>query len=139
MRQYFEETLEELQACENKMEQLKLIVEFGKDLEDYPEDKKQEKFKVPGCISNVYLYPEVIEDGTFYVHATSDALIVAGYLSLILDGINGRYPKEIVENWSEIEEFTRKAGFKENLSPTRANAFGTILHLIYSSAQAHLQ
>lgn len=138
MKEYFDEMLEELNSCEDKMEKLKLIVEYGKELEEFPEENKLDKYKVPGCISNVYLFPE-LKENSFYIHATSDALIVAGYLAMILEGINGNSPQKIVDNWDIVEQFTKDAGFKENLSPTRANAFGTILSLIYSYAQAHLE
>lgn len=131
MREFFEEMEEELTATDSNMDKLKLLVEFGKELDNYPDEKFISQYKVPGCVSNVYLcYYCNNSQITFY--ARSDALVVAGYLSIILEGINNRNPQEIIENWEIIEEFTKNTGLKENLSPTRANAFGTILSLIYS-------
>lgn len=133
-----EDFLEEFESMDSTMDMLKLIVEYGKDLDEYPKEYLSKEYQIPGCISEVYVHTSIV-DGKVKIDASSDALIIAGYLQILISIINGHTPQEIYNNWGEIEEFTKKAGFKENLSPTRANAFGTILNSIYSFVENHLR
>lgn len=137
IKEELNEYLEEFESMDSTMDILKLIVEYGKELDEYPQEMMLDEYKIPGCISEVYIRPSVVE-GRIHIDAFSDALIIAGYLEILLSIINGKTPQEVYDSWGDIEEFTKKSGFKENLSPTRANAFGTILTLIYSFVENHL-
>ena len=55
----------------------KELITLGKQLATYPEDKRDDKYKVKGCQSQVWLCPE-FKEGRVYFHADSDALLVKG-------------------------------------------------------------
>lgn len=55
----------------------KELIQLGKALNAYPEDKRDEKYKVKGCQSQVWLYPE-FKEGRVYFHGDSDAVLVKG-------------------------------------------------------------
>ena len=59
----------------------KELIQLGRALPDYPEDKRDEKYKVKGCQSQVWLFPE-FKDGRVYFHADSDAVLVKGIVGL---------------------------------------------------------
>ena len=131
VKHYFEEVLEDFSAFESRFDLLEYIVGFGKDLEKLNKKDLIEKNKVKGCTSNVYLKCTLL-GGKVQCHAQSDALIVGGYLAILLEAINGKTKEEILNNKQEIEEFVVKAGIKKNLTPTRASAFSNILELLFS-------
>ena len=135
IKDYFNEVLIELELCESKMEKLQLVLEYSKDLEEFPITSKIKENEVPGCTSNVFIDCFKQKDGTIEFKATSDALIVGGYIAILFEGINDRKPIEILENWNVILDFTKKAGIKESLTITRANAFSNILNIIFKKVE----
>ena len=55
VEEYFNDILEELELCESKMEKLELILDYGKNLEEFPITSKVKENEVPGCTSNVFI------------------------------------------------------------------------------------
>lgn len=131
LKQYFDEILEELSLFETPMEKLQFVLEHGKDLTNFPENEVIEENKVPGCTSNVYIYMEKNSEGKVSFKATSEALIIGGYIAILFEGLNGLTKEEILNSEDLIKEFTLKAGIRESLTPTRANAFTNILNMIF--------
>jgi cysteine desulfuration protein SufE len=135
LENYFDEILEDLDVAESPMERLQFVLEYGKDLDVFPQEQLLDSNKVPGCTSNVYITCLKNEDGTLNFRATSEALIVGGYIAIIFEGINSMNVKDILASRELIEEFTLKAGVRESLTPTRANAFSNILKMIFDKAK----
>ena len=135
LNEYFEDILEELDLCESKMERLQLVLEYGKDLGDFPSTSMTKENEVPGCTSNVFIDCFKQEDGTLEFVATSDALIVGGYIAILFEGLNGMTSEEILNSKEIILNFTKKAGIRDSLTPTRANAFSNILEMIFAKAK----
>lgn len=131
IKQYFKEVLEDFSEFESRFELLEYIVEFGKDLKKLHKEDIVDNNKVKGCTSNVYLHT-FLENNKVLVNAQSDALIVGGYLAILIEGINSKTKNEILEQRSIIEDFVIKAGIKKNLTPTRASAFSNILELLFN-------
>ena len=65
----------------------------------------------------VWLQADLV-DGKVVFQAESDALIVKGIISLLIQVVSGHTPDEILE--SDLY-FIEKIGLKEHLSPTRSN------------------
>jgi cysteine desulfuration protein SufE len=128
---YLNEMLEDFSQFDSKFDLLEYIIEFGKELTPLDKEDLIEKNKVKGCTSNVFLKC-TLNDGKVYCKAQSEALIVGGYIAILLQAINGKSKDEILEHKQEIENFVVKAGIKKNLTPTRASAFSNILELLFS-------
>ncbi len=136
LKEYFDDILEEFDLCESKMEKLQLVLEYGKDLGEFPSTSKIRDNEVPGCTSNVFIdVSKNKSDGSIEFSACSDALIVGGYIAILFDGLNGRTAKEIYDSKDLVYEFTKKAGIRESLTPTRANAFSNILEMIFNKVE----
>ena len=78
---------------------------------------KTEQNLIDGCQSRVWLQADLV-DGKVVFQAESDALIVKGIISLLIQVVSGHTPDEILE--SDLY-FIEKIGLKEHLSPTRSN------------------
>ena len=108
------------------LDKYEYLIELGKALKDYPEDKKTDDRLIKGCQSRVWLDYE-IKDGKIFFNADSDAIITKGIISLLIRIYSGRTPQEIAASDFSVVE---KIGLKENLSPTRANGLVSMIERI---------
>lgn len=108
------------------LDKYEYIIELGKKLDSFPENKKTDDRLIKGCQSRVWLDWEV-KDGKLYFTADSDAIITKGIISLLISVYSGRSAEEIAgDDFSFLEEL----GLKENLSPTRANGLESMVETI---------
>lgn len=108
------------------LDKYEYLIELGKGLEPFPEEKKTEERLIKGCQSRVWLDCEV-RDGRLWFTADSDAIITKGIISLLIDVYSGCTPEEIAgDDFAFLEEI----GLRENLSPTRANGLVSMIQTI---------
>lgn len=120
------EVIEEFDVFDDWLDKYEYIIEIGKSLKEYPEDKKTDDKLVKGCQSRVWIDFD-IRDGKIFFNADSDAIITKGIISLLVRIYSGRTPQEILSSDFSVVE---KIGLKENLSPTRANGLVSMIQMI---------
>ncbi len=111
----------------------KKIIEMGKSLPEMPSDLKTEQNIVKGCQSQVWLSASLSDGGKVQLQGDSDALIVKGLVSLLLNVYSDASPSEIL---STPPDFLKALGFEGNLSPSRANGLHAMLKQIKLYATA---
>jgi cysteine desulfuration protein SufE len=111
----------------------KHLIELGKKLPPLPKELYDEKFKVRGCQSQVWLHAGLDEKGNVTLQADSDALIVKGLVALLVTTFSGAAPAEIL---AASPNFIKELGFEGHLSPSRANGLYAMLKQIYYYATA---
>ena len=116
------------------LDKYEYLIELGKNLGDFPEEKKTEDRLIKGCQSRVWLDCEV-KDGRLFFTADSDAIITKGIISLLIGVYSGRTPEEIA---SDDFSFVEQIGLKENLYPTRANGLVSMISTIKQLAQRNV-
>ena len=126
------EIVEEFEAFGDWQERYAHIIQLGKELGDIPEEFKEEKYRVKGCQSTVYLVSKMDGDEVAF-DATSDAMIVRGLIALLLRVYNHRTPREIVET---PPTFIQDLGLAENLTQGRANGLQAMIEQIKNYALA---
>lgn len=114
-------------------EKYKKIIEWGKKLAPYPEEFRDEKFKVKGCQSQVWLHAERATNGIVMFKADSDAILVKGLISVLLNVFSEKTPEEILNT---PLEFVKEAGLDQHLTPSRTNGLFAMIKQIRSYAQA---
>lgn len=127
------EIIEEFSLFDDWLDKYEYIIELGKNLTDYPEDRKTDDRLVKGCQSRVWIDFEM-KDGRIFFNADSDAIITKGIISLLVRVYSGRTPEEILSSDFSIVE---QIGLKENLSPTRANGLVSMIQMIREIAADH--
>ena len=125
------EIVEEFAMFEGWMDRYEYIIDLGKNLEAYPEDRRTEDRLIKGCQSRVWLDWE-LRDGRLWFAADSDALITKGIIALLLDVYSGRTAEEIA---ADDFDFLEEIGLRENLSPTRANGLVSMIGTIRRAAE----
>ena len=112
-----DEVIEEFSDFDDWMDKYQLLIDLGNDQQPLDQKYKTEQNLIDGCQSRVWLQADLV-DGKVVFQAESDALIVKGIISLLIQVVSGHTPDEILE--SDLY-FIEKIGLKEHLSPTRSN------------------
>ena len=109
--------IEEFSDFEDWLDRYQLLIDLGNEQEPLPEEYKTDNNLIEGCQSRVWLQADFV-DGKVLFRAESDALIVKGIVSLLINVYSGHTPDEILES---EPYFVEAIGLKEHLSPTRSN------------------
>lgn len=126
-----QEIVDEFSLFDEWLDKYEYLIELGKSLEPFPEEKKTEGRLIKGCQSRVWLDAEE-RDGHLYFTADSDAIITKGIISLLISVYSGRTREEIAD---DDFGFVAEIGLKENLSPTRANGLVSMIDTIKRLAE----
>ncbi|WP_075555987.1 SufE family protein [Parabacteroides timonensis] len=109
--------IEEFSAFDDWMDKYALLIDLGNSLPPLEEKYKTESNLIEGCQSRVWLQADY-EDGKIIFKGESDAVIVKGIVSLLINIMSNHTPQEILD--AELY-FIEQIGLKEHLSPTRSN------------------
>ena len=130
--------IEEFSAFDDWMDKYALLIDLGNSLAPLPEKYKTENNLIEGCQSRVWLQADYA-DGKIAFQGESDAVIVKGIVSLLINILSGHSPREILD--ADLY-FIDKIGLREHLSPTRSNGLVAMLKqmrmyaLAYSTREA---
>lgn len=112
-----DQIIEEFSELDDWMDKYQLLIDLGSEQEPLPEEYKTDSNLIEGCQSRVWLQADEV-DGRLVFQAESDALIVKGIVSLLVQVLSGHTAEEIVD--ADLY-FIEQIGLKEHLSPTRSN------------------
>ena len=111
-----------------------LLITLAQRLKPFPDDEKTPENKVSGCASQVFVVAN-LEDGKVQFEGDSDSQLVKGLVALLVEGLSGLTPQEIVEL---SPEFIKATGLDVSLTPSRANGFYNILAKMKQKSQAFI-
>jgi len=109
--------IEDFSQLDDWMDKYALLIDLGNSLEPLDEKKKSPQNIIEGCQSRVWLDAEM-KDGIITYQGESDAVLVKGLVSLLIQVLSGHTPDEIIN--TDLY-FIDKIGLREHLSPTRSN------------------
>lgn len=112
-----DEIIEEFSQFDDWMDKYSLLIDLGNSLEALDDKHKTPQNIIEGCQSRVWLNADYV-DGLVKYQGESDAILVKGIVSLLIQVMSGHTPDEILN--TELY-FIDKIGLKEHLSPTRSN------------------
>lgn len=130
-----QQVIEDFSIYDEWLDKYEYIIELGKALQDYPQDKKTDEHLIKGCQSRVWLDSKV-EDGRVWFTADSDAIITKGIISLLISIYSGETAAEILSSDFSV---VQQIGLKDNLSPTRANGLVSMIETIRRIASEIIQ
>lgn len=112
-----DEIIEEFSLFDDWMDKYSLLIDLGNSLESLDEKHKTPQNIIEGCQSRVWLNAE-LNNGIITYQGESEAVLVKGIVSLLIQVLSGHTPDEIIN--TELY-FIEKIGLREHLSPTRSN------------------
>eukprot|EP00882_Tetradesmus_deserticola_P013286 GHRQ01014093.1.p1 GENE.GHRQ01014093.1~~GHRQ01014093.1.p1 ORF type:complete len:231 (+),score=68.22 GHRQ01014093.1:345-1037(+) len=108
------------QMVPDPMARYKQLLFYAAKLPVMPAEQHQPENKVEGCVSQVWVLPELRDDGKVYWTADSDSQLTKGLAALLVLGLSGCSPAEIL---SLQPGFIEMLGLKQSLTPSRNNGF----------------
>lgn len=112
-----DQIIDEFSVFDDWMDKYALLIDLGNSLPPLDERYKTESNLIEGCQSRVWLQADYV-DGKIIFQGESDAVIVKGIVSLLIQILSGHTPQEIID--ADLY-FIERVGLKEHLSPTRSN------------------
>ena len=87
---------ENLELFDDDMDKYKYLLDQAKNAKPFPEEYRQDSFKVDGCQAQVWLVP-YIEQKKLCFHSDSDAFISKGMVTILCEIYGDRSPSEIAK------------------------------------------
>ena len=129
-----DEIIAEMSELDAWMNRNAYIIDLGNSLPPIAEEYKTPQNLIEGCQSRVWLHADMNGDGRVEFTADSDAIIVKGIISMLIEVLSGHAPKEILD--ADLY-FIDRIGLSEHLSPTRSNGLLAMVKQIKMYALAY--
>ena len=108
------------------------VLWLAKKLPAPPADLNSDTNRVRGCVSQVFVQP-VVDGEVLHWQGDSDAQITKGLLALLIQGLDGLTPQQVM---AVDPGFIAETGLAASLTPSRANGFLNILRHMQAQAAA---
>jgi cysteine desulfuration protein SufE len=95
---------------------------------------KTEEYKIKGCQSSVWIH-SYEKDGKVFFDGDSDAVIVKGLVSLMIQVLSGHAPQEIID---APLGFVDAVGLSSHLAQTRSNGLRAMIKQMKLDAGVYL-
>jgi len=128
---YYKESLD---LFDDGMDKYKFLIDQAKNAKNFPEEYRNDSFKVSGCQAQVWLVPQLKENKLSFYY-DSDAFISKGMVTILCDIYGDRNPSEIknsdfsILNTLELDTL---------LTPGRRNGVYSMLEKIKEYANSYL-
>jgi len=107
------------QMVPDAMARYKQLLFFASKLDPLPVEDQVETNRVHGCVSQVWVKAWLAED-LVHFQADSDSQLTKGLAALLVQGLSGCSPQEILKIQPD---FIEMLGLKQSLTPSRNNGF----------------
>ena len=124
---------ESLDCFDDTMEKYKFLLDQGKKASPFPDEFREDSFKVTGCQAQVWLVP-YLKDNLMYFHSDSDAFISKGMVTILCDIFGGNNPAEIDNSELNLLD---DLNLNVLLTPGRRNGVYSMLLKIKEHAKSH--
>ena len=108
------------------------VLWLAKKLPAPPAELNSDSNRVRGCVSQVFVQP-VVDGEVLHWQGDSDAQITKGLLALLIQGLDGLTPQQVM---AVDPGFIAETGLAASLTPSRANGFLNILRHMQAQAGA---
>ena len=108
------------------------VLWLAKKLPAPPADLNSDTNRVRGCVSQVFVQP-VVDGEVLHWQGDSDAQITKGLLALLIQGLDGLTPQQVM---AVDPGFIAETGLAASLTPSRANGFLNLLRHMQAPAAA---
>ena len=133
-KQIQDEMIDSFSLFSEWLERYQYLIDLGHRLPPLDDAEKTDEQLLAGCQSQVWLLLEG-DAGQVTIRANSDAAIVSGLISLLIQVYSGCSARQIVDT---EPYFIHEIGLSDHLSMTRANGLHAMLGAIKGHAQALL-
>ena len=128
---YYKESLD---LFDDGMDKYKFLIDQAKNAKIFPEEYRNDSFKVSGCQAQVWLVPQLKENKLSFYY-DSDAFISKGMVTILCDIYGDRNPSEIKNS-----DFNMLDSLELDtlLTPGRRNGVYSMLEKIKEYANSYI-
>ena len=127
---YYKESLD---LFDDGMDKYKFLIDQAKNAKNFPEEYRNESFKVSGCQAQVWLVPKLKENKLSFYY-DSDAFISKGMVTILCDIYGDRNPSEIKNSDFSMLDILE---LDTLLTPGRRNGVYSMLEKIKEYASSY--
>ena len=127
---YYKESLD---LFDDGMDKYKFLIDQAKNAKIFPEEYRNDSFKVSGCQAQVWLVPKLKENKLSFYY-DSDAFISKGMVTILCDIYGDRSPSEIKESNFKMLDILE---LDTLLTPGRRNGVYSMLEKIKEYASSY--
>ena len=127
---YYKESLD---LFDDGMDKYKFLIDQAKNAKIFPEEYRNDSFKVSGCQAQVWLVPKLKENKLSFYY-DSDAFISKGMVTILCDIYGDRSPSEIKESNFKMLDILE---LDTLLTPGRRNGVYSMLEKIKEYANSY--
>ena len=127
---YYKESLD---LFDDGMEKYKFLIDQAKNAKNFPEEFRNETFKVSGCQAQVWLVPKLNQNLLSFYY-DSDAFISKGMVTILCDIYGDRTPLEIKKSDLSLLDILE---LNTLLTPGRRNGVYSMLEKIKEYANVY--
>ena len=127
---YYKESLD---LFDDGMDKYKFLIDQAKNAKNFPEEYRNDSFKVSGCQAQVWLVPQLKENKLSFYY-DSDAFISKGMVTILCDIYGDRSPSEIKESDFKMLNILE---LDTLLTPGRRNGVYSMLEKIKEYANSY--
>ena len=127
---YYKESLD---LFDDGMDKYKFLIDQAKNAKNFPEEYRNDTFKVSGCQAQVWLVPRLSENKLSFYY-DSDAFISKGMVTILCDIYGDRNPQEIKN--SDFD-YLNILELDTLLTPGRRNGVYSMLEKIKEYAKSY--
>tara|TARA_B100000530_G_scaffold253477_1_gene167300 strand:- start:28 stop:441 length:414 start_codon:yes stop_codon:yes gene_type:complete len=128
---YYKESLD---LFDDGMDKYKFLIDQAKNAKNFPEEYRNDSFKVSGCQAQVWLVPQLKENKLSFYY-DSDAFISKGMVTILCDIYGDRSPSEINESDFKMLNILE---LDTLLTPGRRNGVYSMLEKIKEYANSYV-
>ena len=127
---YYKDSLD---LFDDGMDKYKFLIDQAKNAKNFPEEYRNDSFKVSGCQAQVWLVPQLKENKLSFYY-DSDAFISKGMVTILCDIYGGRNPYEIKNSDFSL---LNNLELDTLLTPGRRNGVYSMLEKIKEYAKSY--
>ena len=120
-----------LDCFEDTIDKYKFLLDQGKKAKPFPEEYRQDNFKVSGCQAQVWLVP-FLNNKLLSFYTDSDAFISKGMITILSDIYGNNKPNDILNSDFKL---IKKLNLDVLLTPGRTNGVYSMLKKIKEYAK----
>lgn len=103
------------------------MIELGRELDEFPDDARNDSNKVRGCVSQVWIENR-LADGVLRLRGDSDSHLVRGLVAIATSLYDGKMPQAAVA--VDAMAAFRALGLEAHLTPQRSNGVRAMIDRI---------
>lgn len=132
----FEEIADDFEFLDSWEERYRHVIDLGKGMPPLEEALKVPSTKVDGCVSQVWIVPEIVEaplEPKFRFRGDSDAMIVRGLIAILSSLYNDVPLSQVCE--VDARKQLSRLELHEHLTPQRSNGLNAMVVAIRRLAE----